>query len=100
MGESRQTRGSLQVRVDYVFDRLHDAKLAQAYSLLVPARERPVGGSVKEFEHEDGSDLRTGVVGAAAGGEHDSEPDGIVDRVRREARSGCPQRVGLRRRGI
>jgi hypothetical protein len=37
--------------------------LAQAYSLLVPVRERPVGGSVKEFEHEDSSDLRTGVVG-------------------------------------
>src|ERR1700722_17302250 len=99
MGELRQTRGSLQVRVDYVFDRLHDAKLAQAYSLLVPVRERPVGGSVKEFEHEDGSDLRTGVVGAA-GGEHDSEPDGVTNRVRQESRSGGSRRVGLSRRGI
>ena len=60
MAEPRQTHGSLQVRVDYVFDRLHDSKLAQAYSLLVPVRERPVGGSVKEFEHEDSGDLRTG----------------------------------------
>src|ERR1700722_13797391 len=100
MGEPRQTRGSLQVRVDYVFDRLHDAKLAQAYSLLVPVRERPVGGSVKEFAHEDGSDLRTGVVGAAAGGEHDSEPDGVTHRVRQESRSGGSRRVGLSRRGI
>src|SRR5882757_6008840 len=41
MAEPRQTHGSLQVRVDYVFDRLHDSKLAQAYSLLVPVRERP-----------------------------------------------------------
>ena len=61
MAEPRQKRGPLQVSVDYVFDRLHDAKLAQAYGLLVPVRERPVGGSVKEFEHEDGGDLRTGV---------------------------------------
>src|SRR5271168_4536594 len=76
-------------------DRLHDAKLAQAYSLLVPVRERPVGGRVKEFEHEDGSDLRTGVVGAAAGGEHDSEPDGVTNRVRQESRSGGSRRMGL-----
>jgi hypothetical protein len=59
MAEPRQTHGSLQLRVDYEFDRLHDSKLAQAYSLLVPVRERPVGGSVKEFEHEDSGDLRT-----------------------------------------
>src|ERR1700689_4918185 len=97
MGEPRQTRGSLQVRVDYVFDRLHDSKLAQAYSLLVPIRERPVGGSVREFKHEDSGDLRTGVVGAAAGDEHDSEPDGVAGRVRSESRSGGTQRVGLRR---
>src|SRR5580692_11005980 len=97
MGESRQTRGSLQVRVDYVFDRLHDAKLAQAYSLLVPIRERPVGGSVKEFVHEDGGDLCTSLFRATAGGEHDSEPDGIADRVCPGARSGSTSRVGLRR---
>ena len=69
MAEPRQRHGPLQVHVDYFFDRLHDSKLAQAYSLLVPVRERPVGDSVKEFEHEDGGDLRTGVVRAAAGGE-------------------------------
>src|ERR1700735_4164076 len=47
MAESRPTRGPLQVHVDYLFDRLHDAKLAQAYSILVPVRERSVGGSVR-----------------------------------------------------
>src|SRR6266852_4959289 len=97
MAKPRRTHDSLQVRVDYVFDRLYDSKLAQAYSLLVPVRERPVGGSVKEFEYENGGDLRTGVVGAAAGGEHDSEPDGVADRVCKESRSRGSQRVGLRR---
>jgi hypothetical protein len=59
MAKPRSTLGPLQVHVEYLFDRLHDSKLAQAYSLLVPIRERPVGGSVKEFDHEDGGDLRT-----------------------------------------
>src|ERR1700678_318214 len=97
MAESRTKSGPFQICVDYAFDRLHDSKLAQAYSLLVPIRERPVGGSVREFEHEDSGDLRTGVVRAAAGDEHDSEPDGVAGRVRSESRSGGTQRVGLRR---
>ena len=53
MAEPRPTHGALQVHIDYFFDRLHDTKLAQAYGILVPVRERPVGGSVKEFDHED-----------------------------------------------
>src|ERR1035438_10492452 len=84
MAEPRPTRGPLQVHVDYWFDRRHDSKLAQAYSILVPVRERPVGGSVKEFDHEDGGNLGTGLVRAAARSEHDCEPDGVVDRVRPE----------------
>ena len=36
MAESRTKSGPFQICVDYAFDRLHDAKLAQAYSLLVP----------------------------------------------------------------
>jgi hypothetical protein len=97
MAKPRQTPGSLQICVDYVFDRLYDSKLAQAYSLLVPLRERPLGDSVKEFEHESGGDLRAGVVRATAGGEHDSEPDGVVDRVCKGSRSRGSQRAGLRR---
>src|SRR5271167_3508262 len=97
MAEPRQRHGPLQVQVDYSFDRLHDSKLAQAYSLLVPVRERPVSSSVKEFDHEDGGYLRASIVRAAAGGEHDSEPDGIAARVRQESRSGGPKSVGLRR---
>jgi hypothetical protein len=66
MAEPRRTRGPLQVHVDYLFDRLHDSKLAQAYGILVPVRERPVGGSIKEFDHEDGGNLRASLVRAAA----------------------------------
>src|SRR5260370_13781589 len=97
MAEPRPTRGLLQVDVDYWFDRLHDSKLAQAYGILVPVRERPVGGSVKEIHDEDSGNLRPGLVRAAARSEHDCEPDGVVDRVRSGTRSGGAQRVGLRR---
>jgi hypothetical protein len=55
MAEPRARHGPLQVHIDYVFDRLHDSKLAQAYDLLVPCRERPVGVRVKEFDDEDDS---------------------------------------------
>ena len=41
-------RGSLQVHLDYAFDRLRESKLAQAYDILVPARERLVGARVRE----------------------------------------------------
>lgn len=88
MAEPRPTHGPFHVQVEYLFDRLRDSKLAQAYSLLVPVRERPVGGSVKEFDHEDGSNLRAGLFRSAAGGAHDREPDGVVNRVCKESRSG------------
>ena len=97
MAEPRPKSGSFQIHVSYSFDRLLEPKLAQAYDILVPCRERPVGVRVKEFDDEDGGDLRTSLVRAAARGEHDSEPDGVADRVRPGARSGGTQRVGLRR---
>ena len=97
MAKRCPTPDLLQVHVEYLFDRLHDSKLAQAYSLPVPIRERPVGGSVKKFDHEDGSDLRTSIVRPTAGSAHDSEPDGVADRVCPGARSGGAQGVGLRR---
>jgi len=91
MAEPRARSGPLQIHVDYTFDRLLESKLAQAYDILVPSRERPVGGRVKEFDDEDDGDLRTGLVRAAARREHDREPDGVADRVRQGARSGVPQ---------
>ena len=42
MAERRARRGALQVHLDYAFDRLRESKLAQAYEMLVPARERLV----------------------------------------------------------
>src|SRR6267154_358103 len=97
MAEPRPTRGALQGHVDYWYDRLHNTKLVQDYGIVVPVRGRPVGSGVKEFDHEDGGNLRPGLVRAAARSEHDCEPDGIVDRVRPGTRSGGAQRVGLRR---
>jgi len=44
----------LQIHVAYWFDRLLDPKLVQAYELLVPSRERPVGVRLKELDDEDG----------------------------------------------
>ena len=97
MAEPRQNRGPFQIRVSYSFDRLLEPKLAQAYEILVPCRERPVGVRVKEFEDENGGDLRKGFVRAATRGAYDCEPDSVADRVCQEPRSGSPPRVGLRR---
>src|ERR1700731_1044771 len=97
MPEPRQIRGAFQIQVSYSFDRLLEPKLAQAYELLVPCHEHPVRARVKEFDDEDGGNLRKSVVRAATRGDRDREPDGIADRVRQEPRSGGTQRVGVRR---
>src|SRR5216684_2189112 len=52
MAEPRPKSGPLQIHVSYSFDRLLESKLAQAYDILVPSRERPVGGRVKEVDNE------------------------------------------------
>ena len=100
VAERRARRGSLQVQLEYAFDRLRGDKLAHAYELLVPARARPLEASVRERVHAHGSDLRAGVVGAAAGGAHDCEPDGGADRVGEDARSRGAEGLDLRRRGL
>src|SRR5712692_9360797 len=64
MAEPRPKSGPLQIQVSYSFDRLLESKLAQAYDILVPLREHPVGGRVKEFDKEDGGNLRSGLVRA------------------------------------
>src|SRR5215472_19020508 len=97
MAEPHRKSGSFQVHVSYSFDRLLEPKLAQAYEILVPCRERPVGACVKEVEYENSGDLREGLVRATAGREDDCQPDGLADRVRQKPRSGSPQRMGLRR---
>jgi hypothetical protein len=69
MAEPRQKSGSFQIQASYSFDRLLEPKLAQAYDILVPCRERPLGVRVKEFDDEDGSHLRQGFVRATTRGE-------------------------------
>src|SRR6266700_3111227 len=97
MAEPRPKSGPLEIHVSYSFDRLLESKLAQAYDILVPTRERPVGGRVKEFDDEDGGDLRAGLLRAATRGEYDCKPDGVADRVCQGPQSGSTRRVGLRR---
>jgi len=55
---------------------------------------------LRAWSDEDGSDLRTGLFGAAARGAHDREPDGGADRVCEQSRSGSAQGVGFRRRRL
>src|SRR4029077_1305314 len=98
MADRPARRSSLQVHLDYAFDRLRDSKLAQAYDILVPERERVVGARIKETEHEDSSDLRAGVVRAATRGTHHCQPNGSADRVREEPRFGGAEGMGVRRR--
>jgi hypothetical protein len=71
MAEPRRKSGHFQIHVAYSFDRLLEPKLAQAYEILVPCRERPVGVRVKEVEDANGGDLRAGFVRAATRGEYD-----------------------------
>jgi hypothetical protein len=52
MAERPARRRSLQVQLDYAFDRWRESKLAQAYDILVPGRERLVGARIKESAHE------------------------------------------------
>src|SRR5208282_2210168 len=100
MAERHATRRSLEVHLHYAFDRLRESKLAQAYDILVPGRERLVGARVKESAHEDGGDLRKGVLGTATRGEHDREPNGGADRVREGPRVGGSEGMGVRRRRL
>ena len=87
MAERRTRCAALQVSFDYTFDRLLESKLAQAYDILVPGRERLIGGArAKESDHEDGSDLRPSVLATATRGTYDCESDGGIDRVCQDSR--------------
>src|SRR6187431_3648011 len=97
----RRSRGDrYQVRFDYTFDRLLSAKLQQVYELLVPGQVRIVGecSRVMESGNGGGGDLRTGVLGQAAGAEHHRQPDSDADRLCAEPRLPGPNGMGLRRR--
>src|SRR5712692_1923717 len=89
-------RGTRHVQLDYAFDRLRASKLAHAYEMLVPVRARPLEAFVRERVHADGGDLRSGLLGAAARGAHDCEPDGGADRVGEDPHSRGAEGVDLR----
>jgi hypothetical protein len=97
MAEPHPRGDPFRIHIAYSFDRLLEAKLTQAYEILVPCRERAVGVRGKELNHENGRNLCPGFVGTATRGEYDRQPDGVTDRVCQPARTGGAQRVGLRR---
>ena len=66
-----------QVEVEYVFDRLGDAALVQAYRLLVPERRRVREG----LKDGDCSDLRQSILREAEAGADDNEPDNCIEGV-------------------
>src|SRR5580693_9016396 len=87
MAEPHPRGDPFRVHIAYTFDRLLEAKLTQAYEILVPCRERAVGVRGKELNNENGRNLCVGFVGAATRGEYDRKPDGVADRVRQPART-------------
>src|SRR5258708_16215905 len=87
------------IHLEFAFDRLLAAKLEQAYDILVPDRVRVVGSAkVTGAGDEDGSNLRSCIVGQTKGGEHDRQPDGGAGRVRPRAAIRSAKGMHLRRR--
>lgn len=68
-----------RVELNYVFDRLGELQLIQAYHLLVPERRKIIA---KGEDDEHSSDLRTGFVGPAEERSNDCQPDGGAEGVR------------------
>src|ERR1700678_4807984 len=88
MADRRSRPDRYQVQLDYAFDRLLGSKLQQVYERLVPNQVRIAGQGSKmmEGDNADRGNLCAGVVGQAAGGEDDWEPDGGADRICAEPR--------------
>lgn len=68
-----------RVELNYVFDRLGELQLIQAYHLLVPERRKTIA---KGEDDEDSSDLRKGFFGQAEERSNDCQPDGGAEGVR------------------
>ena len=92
------------IRLEYTFDRLLDAKLAQVYEVLVPDKAWPTNEQPSDRDgrqlNESSSDLCTSLIGPAERREYHREPDGGVDRV--GAKDGIHDSAGmdLRRRRL
>ena len=80
-------RRSHDIELEYSFDRLHAAKLAQAFAILVPNRERRTDEStaLKGESQENSRPLRPRFFGSTEGGENHSQSDGCTDGI-------CPPR--------
>src|SRR5713226_9222177 len=65
-----------QVETEAVFDRLGQAWLMQAYRILVPEHRRV---TEKGADHDPGSAVRPGVLGAPEGGPDHRLPDGRAE---------------------
>jgi hypothetical protein len=78
MAERQRRATHYEVRLDYFFDRLLEAKLVQAYELLVSDHVRLASSRshLTEASDDSSSDLRPRVLGQAARGAHDRESDG------------------------
>jgi len=83
VGAQALTVTDRQVELDYVFDRLGDLQLIQAYRLLVPERHKLIE---KGKDDEVSSDLRQGFFGQAEERSNDSEPDVGAEGVRKLGR--------------
>lgn len=68
-----------RVELNYVFDRLGELQLIQAYHLLVPERRKLID---RGPGNEDSSDLRKGFFGQAEERSNDCQPDGGAEGVR------------------
>lgn len=84
MGAQALAVADRKVELDYVFDRLGDLQLIQAYYLLVPERRKLIE---KRQGDEDSSDLRESLLGQAEEQSNDRQPDSGAQGVRRVLRA-------------
>jgi DNA invertase Pin-like site-specific DNA recombinase len=79
-----------RVEIDYVFDRLGESHLVQAYRILVPERQKRTEG-VHDDEH--GRDLCASLLDFTEAGGNDCESDVGVERVRQVPGAGRARRL-------
>lgn len=79
MGAQALTVADRKIELDYVFDRLGDHQLIQAYRLLVPERRKLIERGQGD---EDSGDLCKGIFGQTEERSNDRQSDGGAEGVR------------------
>jgi hypothetical protein len=79
VGAQALTVADRKIELDYVFDRLGDHQLIQAYHLLVPERRKLIERGQSD---ENGGDLCEGIFGQAEERSNDRQPDGSAEGIR------------------